>query len=813
VDDRYRLEAIPPGSELTTSRGLNVLKNSFEQFKSRIRKNQKGTSMWRVTRWAVHDAEKMQSILDRMKDFVDGLEAITQSLGLLEQQHSRLLEEIDTILDVESLRLLCDAASSYRSSTSPEISDTASRRLITVEEGSIASRSLITFRTRPSTLTGSNFSTNHPIPGAWPKSMTLASRSIERATIKSGSKRKPRIEQPCGECLEEHYNCTPIAANRYDPCVRCSQKNRVCSFSRIDETLDETNLETEETDQVLELGTLPQQQRIVMALRASATPQKQYTFIDGDRSYGERLATFKREDENFWLESSAKMLLKADSGSSAAKRMFRELRDIRRGKVPFVTATPIDHCLDKILASVEGPPETPYEGGIFWITIRLSQTNPLGPPLMRFQTRIYHPNISPQGHICANYQEKWNMSLAGGKISSMTKNPDHAWFQPRSTNVHWTLGALLIAICGLLASPDVDDPLVPDIAEKYILDYEGYCEGARLYTQRYARGGRPQVGDLLFPQESTDPVDGASSFGNISSQFSSRVSNEEDADKRSIQSSLRVQYDDKYPTDAEINLSSVVSHESTSSSSLSSFRNKLQLLTQNRMAAARPLMPKGDSGDTWMSRNPSLQSMTRLDLEDSSEKAAISKPTYQRPKHGRVFCQNCDGHPEGFRGEHELRRHQDREHQPLVKNWVCVEPTDGHDHPKPTIPLSKCKTCSQQKKYGAYYNAAAHLRRTHFKPKTSKRSKSSKGDSDEKRGGKRCGDWPPMSELKCWMKEVEEMATEYPLTACQQDEADASDDSWTFTRHTTMPTITSNTFDNAIFGVSFFGVSKRPAIA
>lgn len=41
--------------------------------------------------------------------------------------------------------------------------------------------------------------------------------------------------------------------------------------------------------------------------------------------------------------------------------MFFELRDIREGKVPFVSAVPVDDNLDTVLASIEGPPETPYE--------------------------------------------------------------------------------------------------------------------------------------------------------------------------------------------------------------------------------------------------------------------------------------------------------------------------------------------------------------------------------------------------------------------------------------------------------------------
>jgi len=116
------------------------------------------------------------------------------------------------------------------------------------------------------------------------------------------------------------------------------------------------------------------------------------------------------------------------------------------------------------------------------------------------------------------------------------------------------------------------------------------------------------------------------------------------------------------------------------------------------------------------------------------------RTNYQRPPLRRVFCNKCNEYPEGFRGEHELRRHNDAKHAAQVKRWVCTEPQmTGPNSPQPQIPLGKCKACVTQKRYGAYYNAAAHLRRAHFNPH---------------RGGKASGDWPPMTILKDWMREV-----------------------------------------------------------
>ncbi|KAH7397537.1 hypothetical protein BKA64DRAFT_576107 [Cadophora sp. MPI-SDFR-AT-0126] len=218
--------------------------------------------------------------------------------------------------------------------------------------------------------------------------------------------------------------------------------------------------------------------------------------------------------------------------------------------------------------------------------------------------------------------------------------------------------------------------------------------------------------------------------------------------------------------------------ESTSSSSSASSRNVKRLQDQIAAGQARPLMPKGGSEGISMSRDNSSQAMTRIESKDGSQdKVAISKPSYQRPKHDRVWCKRCENHPDGFRGEHELRRHVDREHKEIVKKWVCIEPTDGGKHPLPIVPLSRCKACTQQKKkYGAYYNAAAHLRRAHFNPKTKGRSKSQqKVDDADKRGGKGGGDDPPMDELKkYWMKEVEERADF--TTDVQQEAADESEE-------------------------------------
>jgi len=112
-------------------------------------------------------------------------------------------------------------------------------------------------------------------------------------------------------------------------------------------------------------------------------------------------------------------------------------------------------------ASIMGPSDSPYSGGVFFLAIIFPTDYPSKPPKVSFTTRIYHPNINLNGSILLDILlDQWSETL--------------------------NMSDVLRGICSLLTDPDVNEPLVPDIAEVYKTDRQRYEDTAREWTRKYA---------------------------------------------------------------------------------------------------------------------------------------------------------------------------------------------------------------------------------------------------------------------------------------------------------------------------------------
>ena len=60
---------------------------------------------------------------------------------------------------------------------------------------------------------------------------------------------------------------------------------------------------------------------------------------------------------------------------------------------PGISAFPNESNQRYFEVMIEGPNETPYQGGMFRLELFLPEDYPMAAPKVRFLTKIYHPNI------------------------------------------------------------------------------------------------------------------------------------------------------------------------------------------------------------------------------------------------------------------------------------------------------------------------------------------------------------------------------------------------------------------------------------
>ncbi|ORZ30136.1 ubiquitin-conjugating enzyme/RWD-like protein [Catenaria anguillulae PL171] len=145
----------------------------------------------------------------------------------------------------------------------------------------------------------------------------------------------------------------------------------------------------------------------------------------------------------------------------SSKRIQKELKELTTNPPPGCTAMPKGNSMNEWIATIDGPEDSPYEGGTFYLSIKFPEGYPFSPPQISFTTKVYHCNISSSGGICLDtLKGSWSPAL--------------------------TIAKVLISIVSLLTDPNPDSPLSGDVARLYKSNRKAHDENARDWTRRYA---------------------------------------------------------------------------------------------------------------------------------------------------------------------------------------------------------------------------------------------------------------------------------------------------------------------------------------
>ncbi|EGD79956.1 ubiquitin-conjugating enzyme E2 A [Salpingoeca rosetta] len=135
--------------------------------------------------------------------------------------------------------------------------------------------------------------------------------------------------------------------------------------------------------------------------------------------------------------------------TAARRRLLKDLKNLQRDPPQGILASPNSHNLLLWSAVIFGPPQTPFEDGVFKLTIEFTEEYPSKAPTVKFVNWIFHPNVYASGAICLDIlQNRWSST--------------------------YNVAGILTSIQSLLDNPNPNSPANNDAATLYVEDTVAY---------------------------------------------------------------------------------------------------------------------------------------------------------------------------------------------------------------------------------------------------------------------------------------------------------------------------------------------------
>lgn len=136
----------------------------------------------------------------------------------------------------------------------------------------------------------------------------------------------------------------------------------------------------------------------------------------------------------------------------ARKRLMRDFKRLQNDPPNGISGTPTENNIMLWNAVIFGPEDTAWEGGTFKLSLTFTEDYPNKAPTVRFESKMFHPNIYADGGICLDIlQNQWSPI--------------------------YDVSAILTSIQSLLTDPNPNSPANSEAARMY-------SENRREYNKR-----------------------------------------------------------------------------------------------------------------------------------------------------------------------------------------------------------------------------------------------------------------------------------------------------------------------------------------
>ncbi|KAM0683541.1 Ubiquitin-conjugating enzyme E2 2 [Mitosporidium daphniae] len=133
------------------------------------------------------------------------------------------------------------------------------------------------------------------------------------------------------------------------------------------------------------------------------------------------------------------------------RRLMRDFRCIQQDPPPGVAGSPLSDNIMLWQAVIFGPEDTPFEDGTFRLVLRFDESYPNKPPSVQFISKMFHPNVYPDGQLCLDIlQNRWSPS--------------------------YDVSSILTSIQSLLHDPNPNSPANAHAAQLYMENRQEYVK-------------------------------------------------------------------------------------------------------------------------------------------------------------------------------------------------------------------------------------------------------------------------------------------------------------------------------------------------
>lgn len=110
---------------------------------------------------------------------------------------------------------------------------------------------------------------------------------------------------------------------------------------------------------------------------------------------------------------------------------MRDFKRVQQDPTAGISAVPLANDIMRWNAVIIGPENTPFEDGTFKLVIQFDEQYPTKPPMVKFISEMFHPNVYQSGELCLDIlQNRWSptfdVSTILTSIQSLLNDPNTA---------------------------------------------------------------------------------------------------------------------------------------------------------------------------------------------------------------------------------------------------------------------------------------------------------------------------------------------------------------------------------------------------